>query len=476
MATIVPLSTRKPGTYIGIDTTNARSGSTVVAKKVLLIGYMGSGTADADKPYQITRSNQGEALFGAGSELDKMVKSAARANRFVDLWAAGIEADSAGTQASRTLTFTGLATEAGSITIFIHGEPVSVSIPDETTAVQAAALAKTAIDNKGADLLVTAAVGANPNEHVLTISYRHKSTTGNSVALRVEQTDATGITATLAGAALTGGVGDMDLDDLLEAIAPEKFDRIVCSDNAAAIITDLRDHVDANADAIEQRGQQAIVGWIGSFADAITRVASVNAARVQIAAYPTCEAAPLQIAAAMGAVRAYEEGLDPNKPLNTVALDGIPAALSKSTRAEQESALAAGVTPIETGAGDKARIVRSITTYLVDDSDLPDDALLDTGTIGTLDDLRDDIRATLSRRFSRSKATVATAQSVRSTILERLAAREEDEWVENVEANKDDVVVAKNKEVAGRFDCRIPASIVQGLHVLAGVIDLRIDL
>jgi len=61
---------------------------------------------------------------------------------------------------------------------------------------------------------------------------------------------------------------------------------------------------------------------------------------------------------------------------------------------------------------------------------------------------------------------------VRSEIIDVLKKLEELEIVEEVNANLDGLIVERDSEDPNRLNAKIPADIVNGLHVFAGRIDL----
>ena len=61
---------------------------------------------------------------------------------------------------------------------------------------------------------------------------------------------------------------------------------------------------------------------------------------------------------------------------------------------------------------------------------------------------------------------------MRSETLDVLYKCEELEIVEQVEANKSKLIVQDNLQDVSRLDVRIPADLVNGLHVIGGVIDM----
>ncbi|WP_374555987.1 phage tail sheath C-terminal domain-containing protein [Aquitalea pelogenes] len=93
-------------------------------------------------------------------------------------------------------------------------------------------------------------------------------------------------------------------------------------------------------------------------------------------------------------------------------------------------------------------------------------------TIRTLDYVRRACRQRTTQRFPRDKLSERTPDKVRSEILDVLYKLEELEILEAVDANKDGVLVERDLQNVGWLCVRIPADVVNGLHVIAGRIDL----
>lgn len=92
-------------------------------------------------------------------------------------------------------------------------------------------------------------------------------------------------------------------------------------------------------------------------------------------------------------------------------------------------------------------------------------------TIRKLDYLRKAVVERWKLRFRVIK-TVRTKDAVRSEAPSMLYKCEELEIVEAVEENKTKLVVQDNLQDVSRLDVRIPADVVNGLHVIGGVIDM----
>ena len=124
------------------------------------------------------------------------------------------------------------------------------------------------------------------------------------------------------------------------------------------------------------------------------------------------------------------------------------------------------------GAGQKLLIVRMISGYTVNEIGVPDPSLLDITMIRSLDYVRRSCRERILLRFPRSKNSANRRRAIRSELLNVLKQLEGLEIVQNVEANKELLIVEEHTTDRTRANARIPADIVRGLHVLAGQIDL----
>lgn len=92
--------------------------------------------------------------------------------------------------------------------------------------------------------------------------------------------------------------------------------------------------------------------------------------------------------------------------------------------------------------------------------------------IRTLDYVRKACRERISLRFPRDKLSSRTPPKVQSELLDVLIKLEELEIIEEVEANKSSLIVERDSQDSNQLNARIPADVVNGLHVFAGRIDL----
>ena len=258
----------------------------------------------------------------------------------------------------------------------------------------------------------------------------------------------------------------------LTAVFAGDYQIIVIGSNAVADLTVLRNHLDAIASPMEQRGAIGVSAFTGTVAAGTTLTAALNAGRITCAWLKNGTDAPHKIAAAYAAVIAGEE--DPARPLNTLWLANVTpnAIIDRPGRVEQEVALVNGLTPLEVGPGDKVQIVRAISTYTKTAAGTNDISLLDITTIRSLDFIRKAIVERISLRFPRDKKTRRVKAAVRGELLDVLYKLEELEIVDEVDDNKIKLLVEDNLQDPNRLDVVVPADIVNGLHVFAARIDL----
>lgn len=413
-------------------------------------------------PTQVFSDKEAETYFGSGSMCHLMVRAAITANPYLDLTAVALD-DGIGL-AQGTVEFSGQATSAGAITLYVANQKVEVAISAGDLAGDIASALSAAINAK-ADLPVTASIVTTGE---VTLNAKNIGLCGNQIGIGYDLTNVSGVTVTPGG--MTGGTTDPSVQDALTAVFAEKYDIIVTPFTNDTAMGDLKDHLDAVSGPLEQRPGIAVYGMNGPLTDATTLAGQVDHGRI-VSAYlrytnSKKKSMPCEIASAMAAVMAYEE--DPARPLNTLELKGIaaPEIGDRLPRNEQETCLYGGVTPLEVAAGETVRIVRAVSTYTTDTS------LLDITTIRTLDYVRKACRERVALRFPREKLSSKTPPKVRSELLDVLLKLEDLEIVENVADNNDGLIVEKDLQDPNRLNAKIPTDVVNGLHVFAGRIDL----
>jgi len=461
----IPASIRKPGKYFEFNTKLASRALPANLQKMLIVAQkLATAPAPAQVPVQVYSSSEAAELFGYGSLAYIMVVAALKAYRYLDLTVLPVDAASASVAATGTITITGPATSSGLLTLKVGNKSLSVAVAKDAAAA-AIATSLQELLAQTPELPVTAAVtGA-----VITLTAKNAGTLGNQIPLSATVT-AGSVTATIA--AMASGAGDPDITSALAVIAGQRYHVIALAYNDQANITALRDHLDAMSHARVAKSGIAVYATTGALAAATTLAGQINGWRISAPYLRGTASLPCEVAAAYAALAAGEE--DPARPLNTLQLTGIavPPITQRLSDTEQESCLQNGVSPLEVGSGEVVQIVRAVTTYTKNSAGNPDATLLDITTPRTLDYVRDACRTRTEARFPREKLSSKTCDKVWAELYDVLKKCEDLEIVENVDDNKAALIVERNSQDANRCDAAIPADVVNGLHVLAGRIDL----
>jgi phage tail sheath gpL-like len=464
----IPSSIRKPGKYFEFNTKLAVRTLPGNLQKMLIVGQrMASGTVAQGVLVDIFSSDQAATFFGRGSMLHVMCKAAIIANPYLQLTAVALDDAVGSVAAEYNLVATNNATGPGVATARIGPDVVETAVATGDT--------PAAICDRLSDKLKALGDLQADIQHfngVASITVTLKNKGALSAGIPVTFSITAGISTTLVTTPDATGSGDPSIQPALTAAFVAGHHIIVTPYNTSASLTVLRTHLDAVSGPMEQRGAIGVYGHTGSLGQATTLAGLINSGRITGILVPSSKSVSYEVAAAYGAVIASEE--DPARPLNTLMLTGIdPSPLpNRLGRTEQENALNNGVTPSEIGPGEKVQIVRAITTYTLDPQAIPDISLFDLTTIRTLDYVRTACRQRIALRFPREKLSSKTPAKVRSELLDVLVKLEELEIVEEVEANKDGLIVERDLQDPNRLNAKIPTDVVNGLHVFAGRIDL----
>lgn len=461
----LPASIRKPGKYFEFNTKLAVRTLPANVQRVLIVAQgTAEGSQPALTPVEVFSDEEARTLFGTGSLAHLMVRAAITANPYLRLSVITVADDGAGIAATGKVALSGTSAGVGVVSLTIGAQLVQVSATLADTAAAVAASLAEKVNAHRTLPVKAAAVGGD-----VTLTARNKGAAGNGVSLACSLA-VDGLAAVVTP--MAGGMVDPDIAPALAAVFADGHHIIAVPYTAQAQLTALRSHLDAVSHALEQRGAIGVYAHTGTLAQGTTLAELINSGRITCALLPGTTSPAWELAAAYASVIASEE--DPARPLNTLALSpvAVPPVAKRLGRMEQESALYNGCTPLEVGPGEKVQIVRAITTYTRDPQGVEDIALLDLTTIRTLDYIRKACRERISLRFPREKLTNRTSAKVRSELIDVLYKLEELEIVEEVKANLPGLLVERDLQDPNRLDAKIPADVVNGLHVFAGRIDL----
>jgi phage tail sheath gpL-like len=365
--------------------------------RTLLIGQKTSaGTAPVNAPIRL--DGDPRDLAGSGSQLAEMAVWARANHPFGEIWLLPV-ADPAGVAATKTVTVaSGILGSAGTVSLYIGGEKVSVAVqPTDTNATVAAAL----VAAIGAGFVkfgqplafpVTAAAASN----VVTLTARNLGALGNFLAVTTNQvgdegalqqylTIATGVTGTGVPALTSAlaGLGDMEFD-------------FICAPYADTTTLDVvRDFLGGTSGRWSPM-QQLYGHYFTVLFDTVSNQASAGSARndpnVTIMGVTADSASPpWRWAAAHGARTASDKNIggEPDqayrisRPLQTLDLVGIRPPVSKAnwpTILQRNQLYQDGIASYTVMVDGTVLLDRSVTTYQVNAYNQPDITWLDVET------------------------------------------------------------------------------------------------
>jgi len=520
----VASSWKVPGIYINVQLGRAVPSAAGSARRVLIIGSKLDESdpdiaAEASVLFEINpRNGNNEPLkadgdlcsvpslahaaryFGYGSELYTMAKAAFAANAFVDLWAYVLEEPDSGTRAtSSAVAINGTAVGDGYVKVSILGESVTVPSNAGDTAANLAPDVAAVVNARlkhlpymctvdSADALVFQAkhTGEIWNGQLQEITPVGSPNLRAGVAVTLQYVG-DGITlgpdSVLIGATSSPtliGQGEYALD--FTRIEKQRFHYIVvpcdCDGDNQSLTTTLSDTLANQAEPYTGIRQQGLFGSTAALdvASELTHpVEGVNEPRIQCVWAKGNNYMPGQLAAAVAAVRAGEEAVDPAVNLCRKRLSGVPMTRDADlvNSVSQNAAISDGITPLVPFQGDMV-ILRSVTCS----ANRPVAPVSDTGKVTVSDFVADDVELKMLTRYTGFKlspdtdaalpSNVATPSTIRLSILGWLRVLEAKGVITRVAELSEKVRVEIDPDTDGRINFEIPEDVVDILAVAAG--------
>lgn len=485
----IPLTIRTPGQYVEIDNSRAITGLLAQPHKVLVIGQkLAAGAAPATVPLRITSASQAVAAFGAGSMLARMFAAYKAVDTTIETWAVPLNENAAGVAATGKLTFSGPATAAGTLVLYIAGQKVQVAVGSTDAATAIATKVHAAI-GAIADLPVTSAIDANPNDNRLTLTCKWKGISGNFIDLRAGYYAGEGLPAGIGVAvtAMAGGTGNPDIAPVFTAIGDEQFNSFALPYTDATNLTVIEAELEERWGPLRQIEGLAYAAASGSHATLVTLGDTRNSPFVSIIGANGSPTPPWEWAAAYTAQMARYGSEDPARPFQTLPLTGLmpPLVTARFTREERDLLLGDGISTFTVDAAGRVLIERPVTTYQEDTAGLPDVSYLDVNTPLTVSYLRFSLRARIAQKYPRHKLAndgtrygpgqaIVTPKVIAAEILALFKQWEDAGLVENVDQFKADLRVERDATDRNRVNALIPPDLVNQFRVFAGSIQFRL--
>lgn len=490
----IPNNIRTPGVYSEIDNSLAIQGLVTEPHVSLIVGQgLPAGTVAEGVPTLIQSGVAAEGYWGRHSHMAIMAHAYKAQDPLTELWGISLD-DAAGTPAAGKITFTGTATAAGVVNIYLAGHRIPVVVAVGATDSEVCALAAINIqafynDALNGGIPVTVAVnGVNDDE--LDITARNDGTIGNELDIALNDAQGeempAGITAAIV--AMASGATDPTMATVVTAMGDVQYHTIISS---------LSD--DTNLDLLEAelatrwtwdvlKEGQCFAGRSGSQGTLTTYGNARNSKHTTVMGTGLSPSAPFQWAAIVGAISAYQTQLDPARPRQTLPLKIVlpPQPAERFTRAERNILLTDGIATFTVSSAGVCQIERLITTYQTNGAALPDTSYLDETTMRNLASIRYQLRARILAKYPRHKLAndgqrfppgqaVVTPSIIKSEYISVLfVLQDERAQVENVKENIPNLIVVRNSSDPDRLDAQIVPDLINGARVFGNKISFKL--
>lgn len=469
----IPSNWMIPLVWAEFNSDNAVSGPSVQPMKILAIGQkLAAGTAETLKPYRITRADEGKKLFGPGSMLAETVRAVKEANGVTDLYAAAMDDDNSGTAATASLTFTGAASESGTVFLYIGDQRVKAGVASGHEPADMASAVAAAV-NAGPDLPVTAQAA----EGAVTLTAKHKGECGNmpvSINHYADETLPAGVS--LAVTDLTGGKTNPDIDDVFAAIGETHFNFIIMPYTDGANLAALKAEMASRWGALRAIEGMAFGAFGGTFSEIGEKVSALNDPHLTIMQAHGLKSPAYRVAGAYAGITALYTSNDPAAPFR-YALPGILAGAEEEQFTNEENNLLIwdGASTFSLNAAGEPVIQTAVTTYKKNDAGADDTAYQDVNTPILLGYLRYDWRNHIARKFPNWKlgddgakgAKVMTPKKMKAEAIAWFKTHAENGLVENVDAFKKAMIVERDASNKNRLNVMLPPDLMNQLNIVA---------
>lgn len=489
----IPANVRVPLFYAEMDASQASY--FVQAKRALLVGQkLAAGTQAVNTPVLVATTDQAIALFGRGSMLARMHAVYRAQDLFGEVWCMAVADNGAGVAASGTITVSGPATAAGTISLYIGGQRVQVAVGSTDSANTIAASINAAI-NAATDLPVTSTVASA----VVTVTCRWKGLTGNDITILDSfaglpggESLPTGVGLAYSAATLASGTTAPTLTSgAIAALGDDEYDYIIhpYTDTTSldALDAELNDTT-GRWSWLRQVYGHAYTALRGTLSSLTTAGGLRNGPHHTIAGIDAdCPNPSWEYASAYGARNAAFLNVDVARPTQTGVLTGIlaPRAGKKFVQTERQSLLSYGIATSYVRSG-QVFIERAITTYQKNAFGQADPSYLDSETLHTSAYVIRYLRSIITTKYPRHKLAndgtrfgggqaIVTPNVIKGELAAAYAQMESDGIVERADLFRKYLIVERNANDPNRLDVLFPPDYVNQLRVFAVLNQFRLQ-
>jgi phage tail sheath gpL-like len=484
----IPPNLRVP--LFSAEINNSQTNANQQAQRVLLIG----GTLNAVPLVPVfmpppsgsgaTGAMQAAAAqFGFGSMLSMMVGKYRLNDGFTEMWVLPMPDPSGGAAATGQLVFSGTATAAGTLNIYVGDVLTQVGV----TAGQAAASVASAVSAAlaAANLPVTSAVTTG----TVTLTTKHKCVEMNALNLSLNDGGAqagqytpAGLTVSVTG--FSGATGTVVWTNVVAALGTLDFDFIITSYNDSVAQSALTALMSDSGGRWNWQNQQFGGIWAADVdiaTNLLTFGAALNDQHTVTWGVTGTHTTPWEVAAAATGACVPSIIAQPNLPLQTRIVLGIAPPVSPGvipSKSTLNSLLTTGIAALTFDRTGVCRVVRAVTTYQTNGFGVADQSYLDVGTLYTLAAIVRRLKGMVTQRYSNvllvddgtlvgAGIPAVSPKIIRNDLIMEYAIMEDIGLTENTAAFAAGLIVVRNQSDPTRVDVLFDPHVVTGLAIFA---------
>ena len=418
----IPADNLVPMFMTEFDNSNAAKGGAMPWKNLLIGQALSANSANTGTLKLITSDEQADALYGAGSQIARMIRAFRKNTRNSELWALAVADGTTAAEGSIAVSFAGsasVAPKSGAIRLMIGGQSVAADVVAGKTAAEVATAIAAAI-NENQQLPVT----AEASSATVTLTAKNGGTCGQGIDIRYNhyqgQELPQGVQLTIT--AMTGGGSDTSYvtANVANIIRGTWFNAIVAGSDDATNVAEIKRILDDRWTATLQQtgvlffslngcsvteGSSTVDYGTASLDALMERGGDLNSQVICLPSLPETPTPGFEVAAAVLGCVAPKALNDPAQPLSNWAVAGIvaPRETDREDLEGNNLLLKAGCALLTCGNDGTVYLKRMVTTYKTNPAGAKDTSYQQLEKVFTLSFLRWDWNNYLAGRYPHAK-------------------------------------------------------------------------
>lgn len=418
----IPADNLVPMFMTEFDNSNAAKGGAMPWKNLLIGQALSANSANTGTLKLITSDEQADALYGAGSQIARMIRAFRKNTRNSELWALAVADGTTAAEGSIAVSFSGsasVAPKSGAIRLMIGGQSVNADVVAGKTAAEVATAIAAAI-NENQQLPVT----AEASSATVTLTAKNGGTCGQGIDIRYNhyqgQELPQGVQLTIT--AMTGGGSDTSYvtANVANIIRGTWFNAIVAGSDGATNVAEIKRILDDRWTATVQQtgvlffslngcsvteGSSTVDYGTASLDALVERGGDLNSQVICLPSLPETPTPGFEVAAAVLGCVAPKALNDPAQPLSNWAVAGIvaPRETDREDLEGNNLLLKAGCALLTCGNDGTVYLKRMVTTYKTNPAGAKDTSYQQLEKVFTLSFLRWDWNNYLAGRYPHAK-------------------------------------------------------------------------